>query len=143
MPVLLIRPVSASRLSDCSVLRCLEQALFIYPATSLTMKAIQLACKLVLLTADSGRHTSSSSALQLSVDKVICMIIAQFSRVNVTHPGDATARDSGDSCWFLLPDGIPLDDLQVCLLVFHGESASFTGYFSCRAFVLAQASFVN
>ncbi|KAF7252147.1 hypothetical protein EG68_08867, partial [Paragonimus skrjabini miyazakii] len=106
--------------SESSIVFCLKNALLTFPATRLTVKAIQLACKLVLLTTHPG---SSNASVQHSLTSgttiespfpsglFVCLMAAHFT----VGPAGQEAVDGTTNeqlPWFLAPEGISLAALK-------------------------------
>ncbi|KAF6778694.1 hypothetical protein AHF37_01691 [Paragonimus kellicotti] len=124
--------------SESSIVFCLKNALLTFPATRLTVKAIQLACKLVLLTAHSG---SSDASVQHSLTAetpaespfssglFVCLMAAHFT----VGPAGQEAVDgsvNGQLPWFLAPEGISLAALKLTYTLMVQFFDSFPEYAS-------------
>ncbi|CAL8071080.1 unnamed protein product [Calicophoron daubneyi] len=104
---------------DWNLAGCLRNALLTFPASRLTVKAMQLACRLAILLARSEETVRLTPGVEptdeklsrsaLSPAHLICLLVAQFS-VPKTN-ADATS-DTQPIPWFLAPDGIPMNELK-------------------------------
>ncbi|KAA3670855.1 integrator complex subunit 7, partial [Paragonimus westermani] len=107
---------TCSENSESTVVFCIKNALLTFPATRLTVKAIQLACKLALLTANPG---SSNASVQHSLAAgtteestfpsglLVCLMAAHFT-VGPTKQENVDGSTNGHLPWFLAPEGISL-----------------------------------
>ncbi|CAH8609757.1 unnamed protein product [Dicrocoelium dendriticum] len=112
---------------DLNVARCVTSTLLAHPATRVTIKAMQLGCKLVLSSLSRGPSESSWCGQILSPGQLVCCLVAQFT----TQPHQPNSHDlisQSAQPWFLSSEDITLADLKHTYSLIVQFFVTFTDY---------------